>query len=1681
MRLSREGFFVSMIDLTQNNFYGIGGIVVSNDFNASLVISTSEAVQNVRNVDGAAKDLDKTLAHLHTTMVATQGDLDKVAGSLKTFTATQRQANADQKTRADLLIKESKLEREGIINKSKNNDELRKQTQHEAKLAGIRGRSGRASVSALGSETRRNAESENKMANLSILTNARATTEAERRAAAEQVTAAAIARRAAAEDRAALTAMRLANATSKHNNANLELNDSLSNSRYLLYDVGQTYAVLSAALLAIPAATAAVATSYEKDFAQVIRTTGIAGEEVPELRNELKALGREIPLTFGQFSNIASIAGQLGIAKGDIADFTETVAKFGAASNVSIDEASTAFGRLQNSFDPLRQQEDFFNKIGSSIAKVGVESAASETEIIAVTNQISAAGAQSGFTADQIVGLSGALASVRIRPELARGAFQRIMLGLSRSADQGAESFEQFGKYTGLAADQSLELFKSDPSAFFYKYIGGIKATVANGASLSSVLDDIGAKNVFDKQFILGLVNGYEVYGKALGDASSAFQDGTFLDESTKGTFETFAATLTKLGTSLSNLADSLGKGSLTPLTDMAETVLNLVNGFDRLITQEPAIGVVINTLMLLGTVTGVLLAFKSAQAFVLAGLVGLQQVMGKTAIAGALSLRGNVAELAKTMLMSKGATAQAAQAYVSATTPMRAMGAAATATRAQVAGLNTTMAASGTATMAAGASTGRAASGFKSLAGSILGLAGGPIGVLLLGMGAIITTMISAGEEAAQAGDAIARAMQNGSDAVVRSAATALAAIKVKWTDAIAVGNMDRTLVEVAEDAGVSFDKLALAATKGRDAGKEVLKVMNEVAQNKGFKDFADLQANSFGSQNKAGQLEFLRKTVERIGNESGKTADGLKAVDKASGAAGEAAANAAPSVEGLDGALDDTGESADKAAQAIQKAVDAIFGLVNAEAATQGALQRLGEGLFDSTSFSPGDEGGRENLSNLQDTLRNAALEQQQLIDSGEQTAQEAAGNYVAFIDGLFAELAAKGVDVSQIQGMANQAKGIFGETFATGEQPVITPKIDSSPVITEAVSLNEELRNFVAANKTVFSIDADTGMATTEVTNMVNGLAEITGYPYQVVLDALTDPAHAKSEEIYNLLTSITDGTYVAPVGADTSVAISNIQSFANYARAELSTLQNDYNNLLNQARNGKGFFKTSAQNILGMNSDGTGQDHFGPSQKAAPIKASAPRISTPSRAPVVAQPNFGGLQNGYGKAAKAAEKAGEAGKKAGEDMANGIDDATRAVDDYASRLSQGLKSAFDKQYGLQTATDAYHTTLNSIKKKREDELKQLDELVEKQKELNNARSADLINARKAGIEKNISLKYGEFDRAADYAAQEKEALDAADAKQKDIAANKDTATSLKEGIGKLDGYSQAAIDNRAALRDLEGKMVDMIVAYAATGKSADEVRDYTDSMTRSFKLDADQMFTNRHQVGLLGGDFSRYIDVVNKVPQFKNTRVGLEDGAARQGLSDFNGAADFATRPRDMFVKATYMGGLEEIPGQTVAGGQQVYRVRNPDGTIAPTKVYNRGGEVKGFATGGLIPGQAPSDPRKDNLLASVDGKGQVMVRSGEFIVQQPAVDYWGLDMFKQLNNMKMPAFNAGGSVGAGRGGAASSNGPVLVELTAENIQAIIRSAERPISLYTSAEKIASTANEGNKILASKGVR
>lgn len=1656
---------------------------MSGDFNASVVISTAESEKGLRNLDNTAKDLDKTLRNLDGALKGAQGNLDSVAKSMAELTRANAALIRSDRDRAKATTEAARADGVRINNSSKLAKTAREQALAEAKIARIRQGGVASGLGAAATSARRDAEARVRMDAQAAIGAQRLATETERTTAASTRGAMAQQQLASATARTELTQLRLAQAQQKAASGALELNDNLSNSRYLLYDVGQTFTVISGALMALPIATSAVAIAYERDFAQVIRTNDtLNATQFGDLRQELKQLATEIPLTFGQFAEISTIAGQLGIAGKDVGAFTESVARFGAASNVSLDEAATSFGRLQQSFKEGKTTPDFFNKIGSAIAYVGVKSAATETEIIAVSNQISAAGAQFGFAAEEVVGLSGALASVRIRPELARGAFQRIMLELSRAADEGGEAFDRFAKYTGTTGEAAQKLFKNDPSEFFHKYIGGIKGVIDNGASVSSVLDDIGAKNVFDKQFILGLANGYDVYTEALQNSNSAWEKGSFLSESTGPIFETMDAKIKRIASSFQNLSDTLAKGSLSAdggeaggLAKIADTILNISGAADRFARSAPGMTAAVNAFLALGGAIGVLLAFKAAQAFAMAGMVGFQQIMGAGTLRSSLSAKGAIQQLAVTMLMSKGVSAATAAEFVKTAGAMKAMGFAASATSTQVRAANAGIGTLGTTAKQSSSGVVRFGGTLKNVATGALSLVGGPLGALVTMLGIVGLKFIETEERANQAGDAIARAMQNGAEAGKRSIGEELVKTTVDSFDprktAAGLGDHGKNIRVLAEEIGLDFNKIVDAVSKGSKANEEFKRTSDALAQSKGYKDYADMLARS--TDGSAQKLGFINQAVEELGKKSEKSQGDLKAVDKAAGGAGESAAAAAPNAEELAAGLENVGDEAETASDKIDKLIAQIFGIANAESATQEALNNLGEGLANSLDFSTSTEGGRENIANYQEALAAAAREQQNLIETTGKGVQQATADYTAFVDGLTQEMAARGVDPAMVSAVAEQAKQGVSKIFGEGvDLPV---KVDTDQTLSDLSVFDQTLREFLKNNNPHMAIAADTTPAQQAVLQLAQDVSTITGEPYEVVLAALTDPANENAARMQQYIVDIVNGKYEAKINTDTSAAIANVMNFSNYTRAELFSLQGVVSNVAGMMESfGLGGVKKIANNMLNNYKSklSTGTASAAPTQvKAAPTAA--------------ATPNFGGLSNGYDKVKEAAKKAGDAGKKAGDDMKDGIDSATKAAEDYANRLKTGLQSAFDQQHGLQKATDEYHSALNAIAKKREDEIKQIDDLIEKQKELNNERNEELVNARKAGIEKNISIKYGEVDRAADYAAQEQAALDAAAAKGKDIDANGKAITSIRNGMYVLDGYSEAAIENREALRNLESKMLDMISAYAATGASQEQVANYARGLTNTFGIQVSQMGYNQGSLNALIGTTQRYIDTIYKVPYRVVTDSENDFAAGAANAAGLAGAINAIPTSVNTQVK------VEADTTSFVRKWMQLYSLRDnylqnlpavgPGGTSAgiPLQMY-KGGTVPGFASGGLIPGKAPSDPRKDNLLASVDGKGLVQVRSEEFIMSQPAVDYWGTDVMNAMNNMRMPGFFSGGKVGGGSGSGNTSGGAVLVELTADNLATILRLADRPVDLYAGVEKLASTVAEGTAILASKGV-
>src|SRR5690606_16545289 len=145
--------------------------------------------------------------------------------------------------------------------------------------------------------------------------------------------------------------------------------------RYALYDVSSSLTLADDGMLALSGSVLGRATTMDREFADVVRTTEVylddTGEAARELRAEFDQLFSTMPASWGVLTEIGTLAGQLNIASGSVAEFTKLVAQFAATTDVSVEDSATAFGRLAELLDVPASE---FENLGSSILAVGVNS-----------------------------------------------------------------------------------------------------------------------------------------------------------------------------------------------------------------------------------------------------------------------------------------------------------------------------------------------------------------------------------------------------------------------------------------------------------------------------------------------------------------------------------------------------------------------------------------------------------------------------------------------------------------------------------------------------------------------------------------------------------------------------------------------------------------------------------------------------------------------------------------------------------------------------------------------------------------------------------------------------------------------------------------------------------------------------------------------------------------------------------------------------------------------------------------------------------------------------------------------------------------------------------------------------------------------------------------------------------
>lgn len=338
----------------------------------------------------------------------------------------------------------------------------------------------------------------------------------------------------------------------------------LASTRYALYDVSRTAAVAGAALLAIPIATAAVAIAWEKEFANVQRTVGLSGDSVKDLREDFVNLAQTVPESWENLTQIGTLAGQLGIAAPQIADFTKTVAMFSTTTGVNVDETATAFGRLNALIPDVRGN---YLGLAESVLKVGVNSVATEQQILRISKELSFLGTQTSFSSTQIVGLAGAMASVGISPELSRGVIARAFGVIGRAASDGGDKLFKLAKITGMSADEFKASWSADAGETFKKFMLGV---AASGESATEAIRGLGIQGVRDVPALIRLANAADSTGQAGMLITQTFRDAANASGELAKQYEiqagTISAKIQLLVNNVQALMDAAGSSSLGPI-----------------------------------------------------------------------------------------------------------------------------------------------------------------------------------------------------------------------------------------------------------------------------------------------------------------------------------------------------------------------------------------------------------------------------------------------------------------------------------------------------------------------------------------------------------------------------------------------------------------------------------------------------------------------------------------------------------------------------------------------------------------------------------------------------------------------------------------------------------------------------------------------------------------------------------------------------------------------------------------------------------------------------------------------------------------------------------------------------------------------------------------------------------
>lgn len=1474
------------------------------------------------------------------------------------------------------------------------------------------------------------------------------------------------------------TAIR-SDASTARNNARVS-EKAIENVRYAARDMTVYYGAITAGIGRVVSSAAQAGIAQERAFADVERTAQGTTQSLDELKKSYTDLSTTTTTSFADLSKIGTLGAQMNIPTNKLNDFTKAVAEFSTVTGMEVESASTAFGRFGEMMGKLQESApgkgDGYAVLANQIADLGAKSVATEPEIANMAVSIAAQGKSAGFTQNEILALSSTLSSLAIPKEWARGSLQRIFNSINSAAADGGEKMHTYAQAVGVTDAEFQKLWRDDPNKVFQGILQNL-AGINDKVEKAQAIKDLGFKNVRDVELLSRMSNSVGLYVEQLKEAEAASKGTTFIDESMGIIMDTMAAKVEAFQHALQNAGAAMNSSFMVPFKLIISVATGVVNAFAKLPAPIQAF---VGALAAVATVRVGLMAAKAAAVSMSATYLQMQNRMLQATGAqkASWSVVWQAIRQAQTAtvqydsaLAANVGTANAAAAAnqrlaaadnMVAAAAGKAAAAKAAQNTAQVASAGASAAAAGAQVAAGAGQAVGALTKLSSVGSGLLSMFGGPWGIgISLALSAVsigATYLADSFQNASAKADEFKNAV-GGSSAILNALAQ----------DTKEVGNGTQSgfveLNATIEQNGEVLTANGQALGYYVDKSGQVVQATHEQAEAMGYSTLkigehtqALIMDAIQGSEAFKGMSKETKQALVDMGFSYAKYIK-LATTSESQGG-GKAAADAyvdgyiqqirARSNEAAQASLD-AGEGGEGILVNTRKYDDQEKALQGLKSNTEGVGGAMRDALNDAVLFGQGmDEAGNE-AEGMGDQVANAGLK----VGDAKGEFHSMAEAIRSVLDEMFSSTdAAAALDSSlqqvyesmQEHGTSMDPNSPDGQANIAAISDYFEKMGNAAAAGIEEMGLTGEEAYQYAQNSIQDTIDflAAQGFDMSQFEQQRDTMAAIIAQPYQ-------------SGEVDHSATDASLGQMVD----NAAQAVSQAQGFLGKVQAIWQSIQG-YMGAIggSKSKTGKGSYTAGQKSKIRMptfaNRNNGTSAFSGNNFKAKPSRSGG---GGGGRSP----------RSGGGGGASRARKETKT--------------AAEIFEDFLSRLKSALDKALSTWWRSTTAQDNYRKGLNSLKKDVEGTTKKVSDLRKENEKLASDMRKNQQELHDAEFFHAVAVKYGDTERAQSTQVDIDEAKQKINEGQTKIADNDKEIATLQAGQFALKGYTEAAIANREALRSLQSQMIGLIEAYAAAGHSTQEIEAYTQSLKQQFIDQVTQLGFNQGEVTELAGAFDSLTSTIGQVPREVKEHVTDNGtvGSTQDAIDSLhsNGVtvpvqpshSELTVRIRYQIDESSYAAALNAARMNPLGSQNRTVRTRSGRniGTLYKGGLLSSANSLPGFAGGGLLPGRPPANPKADNLMAT-DGKGMFRVRSGEYVISQPAVDFYGKGFMNALNTMQVPV-SAGGVYAMG-------GGDGLVTINPAQFNQLVKAVSTSIML--DGRSISQSIDNGNMRTGNRGV-